>query len=177
MSFFNAAFGQAAPGMFGKGFTSPLASDFTNNYVQNIAQTMVPSVGEAALGSSPRSGLPVPGAIKPSDGGVLIGDGVNDPENDKFFMDMMKEYMSPEYQARQDQRAAKRERRQLNEAMQADFIGDLANKAGEGARLVGGVYNQAAANISNTLAGTRLPSPAIQSGGVIANVGARKYFG
>ena len=177
MSFFNAVYGQAAPGIFTKGFTSPLASDFTDSYVKNIAQTMLPSVGEAATGSSARSGLPIPGAVKPSDGGVLIGDGVNDPENDKFFMDMMKEYMSPEYQERQDQRAAKRERRQLNEAMQADFIGDLANKAGEGARLVGGAYQQGAANIANIMGGTRLPSPAIQSGGTIANVGGRKYFG
>ena len=166
--------------LFGSsGFTSPLTSDFLDSYKTGLmGQTQTPSFAGGAFSASPgAAGIASEGPLKPPGSSMFPDAGMTDEQLNAEMFGFFKEAMSPERRKQIMQDKLKLGRAEMNQAMQGKFMSDLANKAGDGARAVGNVYGQAGANIANILGGTRLPSPAIQSGGTIANVGGRKYFG
>ena len=166
--------------LFGSsGFTSPLTSDFLDSYKSGLmGQIETPSFAGGAFSTSPgATGIASASPLKPPGSSMFPDAGITDEQLNAGMFGMMKDIMSPEYRKKLMKDKLAMNRAEMNQAMQGKFMSDLANKAGEGARAVGNVYGQAGANIASILGGTRLPSPAIQSGGTIANVGGRKYFG
>ena len=164
--------------LFGGATTSPFASDFLSNYAGGIMQATDRNIAAGPISSSP--GANNPGTIKPPIGpaGDVLDAGAMDGGlfggADSWMGRTIEKITSDEYQDKKFARKQQQNREEINQALQAKFMSDLASNAGKGAMLEGGAIGQGYTNMANILGGTRLPSP--QVGGANIAMPQRTYF-
>ena len=145
-------------GFGSSGFTSPLASDFLEQYKLNV----LPSSDAGVLSGGPQT----PTFNLPGQDNL-----------DKRTLDLFEKTMTPEYREKLMQDKLRFSRAEMGQATADRMMNNMADQAGYGLEKEAGIIGNAASNISTIMAGTRLPSPAIQSGSPSIMMAGRQYFG